>query len=130
MKEIGMVQVKLLEIKKLVLNNCDLSPSICEDFYDLLDDIRILNERVEEIVFADTHICLYAVMNKEGKYFRNKGYGGYGKSWVDGLKKARIYSHPGPAKAQITYWAKTFPEYGIPVLVELRVKEMNIIDAK
>jgi hypothetical protein len=69
-------------------------------------------------------VVLYAVRNKDGQYFRAKGYGGSGDTWVDSLKKARIYSKPGPARAQVTFFANNYPKYGIPELVELRVTEV------
>lgn len=71
-------------------------------------------------------LSLYAVRNRDGKWFRSKGYGGYGTSWVDDLKKARVYGKTGPARAQITYWANACPKFGIPDLVELRVTEMAV----
>lgn len=63
----------------------------------------------------------YAVKNKEGKFLRSKGYGGYGPSWVDDITKAKIYPKPGPARGQITWWASAYPEYGIPALIELYI---------
>jgi hypothetical protein len=73
-------------------------------------------------------MTLYAVRNKDGQYFHNKGFGGCGKTWVDGLTKARIYARPGPARAQVTYFAKTYPEYGVPKLVELHVTQVVEVD--
>jgi len=70
----------------------------------------------------------YAVRNKEGKFFRRKGFSGYGTNWVDGLDKATIYPKQGQAKSRITFFAKNYPEYGIPELVELRVTEMVVVE--
>ena len=72
-------------------------------------------------------MVLYAVRNRDGHYFRAKGYGGYGDTWVPDLKKARIYPRPGPARAQVTFFANHHPKYGIPELVELRVTEVVAI---
>lgn len=69
---------------------------------------------------------LYAIQNKSGQWFRSKGIDGYGKSWVDDLEKAKIYTKIGPARSQVTFWANNFPEYGIPKLIELQVS--NLID--
>ena len=68
-----------------------------------------------------TLLTLYAVRNRDGKYFHNKGYGGFGTSWADTLEGARIYSKPGPARAQVTYFSNTYPQFGVPGLVELHV---------
>jgi hypothetical protein len=73
-------------------------------------------------------MVLYAVRNRDGQYFRAKGYGGYGETWVDSLSKARIYPKPGPARGQVTYFATNHPTYGVPELVELRVTEVVALD--
>jgi len=64
-------------------------------------------------------ITFYAVRSKDGKYLRSKGYSGSGESWVDNLEKAKIWTKIGPANAQVTWWARTFPEYGIPDVIPL-----------
>lgn len=61
----------------------------------------------------------YVVRNKEGKYLRSKGYGGYGTSWVDDLKKAKVYNKRQGATGQITWWFSNFPDYGCPELIPL-----------
>jgi len=71
---------------------------------------------------------LYVVRNKEGKYLRSKGYGGYGKKWVDGIKTARIYTTIKPARAQVTFWSNTFPEYGVPDIVVLTMSETKVLN--
>lgn len=76
----------------------------------------------------DTFMVFYAIRNEEGRYFRAKGYGGYGKSWVDDLQKARIYSRPGPARAQITFFSEHYPQFGIPSLVLLHVTRYEILN--
>jgi hypothetical protein len=76
------------------------------------------------VMEPETKLVLYAVRNKDGEFFRAKGFGGHGETWVDSLKKARIYSKPGPARAQVTFFANRWPEYGVPELVELRVTEV------
>ena len=69
-------------------------------------------------------LVMYAVRNKDGQYFRAKGYGGYGETWVDALSKARIYPRPAQARSRVTYFAEHFPSFGVPELVELRVTEI------
>ena len=73
-------------------------------------------------------LTMYAVRNGQGGYFRNKGYGGYGETWMKGLDKARIYPRPGPARAIVTFFATSYPEFGVPELVELRVTEVIAVD--
>jgi len=69
-------------------------------------------------------LVLYAVRNRDGKYFHAKGYGHCGATWVDDIKKARIYPRPGPARARVTYFVTNYPQFGVPELVELRVTEV------
>jgi hypothetical protein len=64
---------------------------------------------------------LYVVRNQEGKYFRSKGFGGYGQSWVSDLASAKFYAKIGQAKSRCTYWYKTFPGYGCPDLIEIDI---------
>jgi hypothetical protein len=73
-------------------------------------------------------LVLYAVRNRDGQYFRAKGYGGGGATWVDDIKKARIYPKAGPARAQVTFFATKYPQYGVPDLVELHVTETVVAD--
>lgn len=77
---------------------------------------------------SEVLVKLYAVRNQEGKFFHSKGYGGYGKTWVDNIAQARIYARPGPARAQITYFATHYPQFGCPDLVELHVTEFVVIN--
>lgn len=71
---------------------------------------------------------LYVVRNKQGKYFRSKGYGGYGSNWVDELKKAKIYPKIGPARSQVTFWANNYPDYGTPEIVVLTVTTSRVLN--
>lgn len=72
-------------------------------------------------------LTLYAVKNREGKWFRRKGYGGYGETWVADFSKARIYSRIGPARATVTFFAGKWPEYGVPSLVALEIEMERVI---
>lgn len=84
---------------------------------------QLIQEEAEE-----TGLKMYAVRNKDGLWFRRKGYGGYGESWVPDLDSARIYTKPGGARSQITWWGKKYPEYGVPRLVVFSVAGVQIID--
>jgi hypothetical protein len=70
----------------------------------------------------------YAVRSQDGKWFRSKGMNGYGESWVEDITKAKIYLKPGPAKAQITFWSKNYPEFGIPDLVRITTGVCEFLD--
>jgi hypothetical protein len=88
----------------------------------------------------ETKLILYAVQNHEGKYFRAKGMNGYGDSWVDELKTAKIYPRIGPARSCVTFWNNLNIEqnknkadhnkviYPAPVIVELHVTTTVILD--
>lgn len=71
---------------------------------------------------------LFAIMNSADQFMRAKGFSGSGKSWVDGIKTARIYTSIGSAKAQITYWKKNFPDYECPKIVVLEATIKEILD--
>jgi hypothetical protein len=70
----------------------------------------------------------YAVKNKDGQWFRRKGYGGGGESWVDKLSQARIYTKPGGARAVASWYANRYPGYGVPNLVVFKAVFEEEID--
>lgn len=61
---------------------------------------------------------LYAVRNKQGKFFRALGMRGYGESWVETLEEAKFYAKIGQAKGRVTYFYKSDPSYGCPDILE------------
>lgn len=79
--------------------------------------------RVEEVP-----LNFYAVRSRDGKWLRAKGYGGSGESWVDDIHKAKIYGNPAPAKAQITFWARNYPQFGVPDLVRISTGRCEYLD--
>src|SRR4030043_1568 len=70
----------------------------------------------------------YAVRNKDGQWFRRKGYGGYGESWVDDNLQARIFNKPGSARSQITWWFNEYPSFGCPELVVFTASISEVIN--
>ena len=76
---------------------------------------------IEELTF-------YIVKSKDGKYFRAKGYSGYGQSWVDDIQSAKVYQKVGPARTQVTFWASEWPDYGVPDIIELTVTGSKVLD--
>jgi hypothetical protein len=71
---------------------------------------------------------LYVVRNQDGQFLRSKGYGGSGSKWVDDITKARIYPKIGTARAQVTWFANSYPEYGVPQLVRLTCTGVEVLD--
>ncbi len=73
---------------------------------------------------------VYIVRNQSGQFFRAKGYGGHGESWVDDIAKARIYTKIGPAKATVTFFARQYPQFGTPQILafELDVTKATVMD--
>lgn len=70
----------------------------------------------------------FAVRSKDGKWLRAKGYSGSGESWVTDISKAKIYGKIGPARAQVTFWSKHYPEYKIPEIVRFNVLTGEILN--
>ena len=73
-------------------------------------------------------LTFYIVKSKDGKYFRSKGYSGYGQSWVTDVKSAKVYQKIGPARSQVTFWASEYPKYGVPDIIELTVTGSRVLD--
>lgn len=82
-------------------------------------------------------LTLYVVQNHQGLYFRAKGYGGSGQSWVDDLEKAKIYTKISSARRVVGFWSnpKNFIRGGIvckpfstPTIIKLTVSNMEVID--
>ena len=71
---------------------------------------------------------VWAVRNRDNQWFRAKGYSGTGNSWVDNIKKARLYANKSGAIGRVTWWAKHYPEFGVPDLIELSMANMKVID--
>ena len=62
---------------------------------------------------------IYVVRNREGRFFRAKGFGGSGQSWVEDLGKARFYTKIGQAKSRVTFFSREYPQYGIRMFSSL-----------
>lgn len=105
-----------------------------EDYSD--EYVRISKDRYNELLEYEKQIKkhtnnqteLFVLTNNSGQFMRAKGYSGHGKSWVDGIKTAKIYTSIGPAKAQVTYWKKHFPEYECPKIVVLEATIKKVLD--
>ena len=86
------------------------------------------SDPVIEIPIELPPISIYAIRNKEGKWFRRKGYGGYGDSWVTDFTGARIFLKSGSARSVVTFWANQYPHYGVPDIVQMRCTSAVILD--
>lgn len=80
----------------------------------------------EEFIVKRTEtldLNFYTVRSQDGRWLRAKKHGynslDHGRSWTDDLTEAKIYSKPGPAKSQITFWANNYPTFGVPDLVQI-----------
>ena len=82
----------------------------------------------EKISFENVKLVLFAVRNKEGKWFRAKGQNGYGNSWVDEIKDAKIYTKIAQARSRVTFWANNYPDFGIPDLVKIISTKFEVIE--
>jgi len=71
---------------------------------------------------------LYAVRNKDGHWFRARGFSGSGESWVKEISGAKIYTKIGQARSRVTFFAKNYPAYGVPSIIRLKVGGMEVID--
>jgi len=77
----------------------------------------------------ENEILVYAVRNSNNEWFRAKGYGGYGKSWVSALDQAKIFTKISQARRTVTYFANNNPsKLPTPQLVEFKVLENKVID--
>jgi hypothetical protein len=73
-------------------------------------------------------LALFAVQNNQGQWFRAKGFGGHGNTWVDDFQKAKVYPKIGQARSRITFFATNYPTYPAPKLVKLVISEVMVID--
>lgn len=80
-----------------------------------------MNDELNELKF-------YAVRNREGQWFHRKGYSHYGETWAEDVEQARIYNKIGPARAQVTFFAKSWPSFGVPEIVVFKVSESYVIN--
>ncbi len=73
-------------------------------------------------------LCLYAIQSQDGKWFRRKGYGGSGESWVENFVQARVFSKIGAARSVLSWWANNYTQYGTPNLVILHIDRVEKVD--
>jgi hypothetical protein len=82
---------------------------------------------MESVEKLEIDIEFFAVRNKDGKYFRNAGFGGIG-NWNDDIKKAKIYPQIGGARGRVTWFAKYYPEFGVPDIIKITANQAVVIN--
>lgn len=75
-------------------------------------------------------ILRYAVRNKQGQWFRAKGYRGYGDSWTDDPGRARLYGSLGQARSRRTFFATRWPEFGAPDIMKIECEPVVVDDSE
>jgi len=80
----------------------------------------------------EVELNFYTVRSKDGKWLRAKKHGynslDTGKSWTDNITEARIYTTPRGAKGQVTFWARNYPQFGVPDLVQITTGKCLYLD--
>lgn len=73
----------------------------------------------QKVALAETvFLRFYMVVNDGGLFFRAKGYGGYGTTWVEEVNRGRVYNKIGPARACVTFFSKD-ASYNPPKIIEI-----------
>lgn len=70
----------------------------------------------------------YIVRNQEGKFFRAKGFNGYGDTWTADPTLAKVYQKIGQARSRVTFFANNYPEYGVPEILEMTAHSAVVLD--
>lgn len=72
-------------------------------------------------------LSFFAVRNGAGEFFRRKGYGGYGDSWVPKIEQARIYTKIGHARSIVTFFSAN-KGYEVPEIIEFEARPVRVVD--
>lgn len=72
---------------------------------------------------AEKSVVFYVIKNHEGKYRSS-----HWSEWSYELEKAKIYSKASSAQCRVTAWANQNPSKPIPVIVEMYVTVMKVVD--
>lgn len=100
--------------------------------YDHATVLQLL-QRLDAIK-SQSYLTFYAVQLPDGRFFKSKGFyynnsiGEHDRSWVDDIKKAKLYSKPGPAKSIVTFLNRRWPQLGALHIIELHVTTINVFD--
>lgn len=88
-----------------------------------------MGELTQEVTLPQPMV-FYLVRNREGKYFRAKGYGGYGDTWVADVTLAKVYQKISQARSRVTFFAKNWPDYGVPEILMITSPTATVLDQK
>lgn len=78
-------------------------------------------------MFICVKMEFFLVQNRDGKFFRSKGRSGAGLTWVESGKDAKIYTKISQARAVVTYFARHYPDYGVPRIIQIGVEHGEVI---
>lgn len=96
-----------------------------KEMSDLKKYIVKITESTPEV--EKLEIDFFAVRSKDGKYFRSVGFSGR-SNWVDDIKKAKIYPKISGARGRVTWFAKNYPEFGIPDIIKLTANQAVVLN--
>jgi hypothetical protein len=82
----------------------------------------------ESLTKSVSELELYVVMNSSGQFFRAKGYGGYGNTWISDIKKAKTYGKIGQARSRVTWFYNTYSQYPPPTILKLKVGSYEVLN--
>jgi len=74
------------------------------------------------------NLSVYAVRNKEGKFFKSKGSYDIYVNWVDDINKAKIFIKTGGARTLMTWFAEKHGIDNLPELLKLSVTGIEVMD--
>lgn len=126
-----MNQVELTTlISNFINNNTDLGK---DGKYDVTD-VSIFLKRLFEQLQKEKRVLMkfYVVQSHDGMFFRTRGFNAYmnesrhSTSWVNDISQAKIYTRPGPAKAQVTWWTKHHKKYAPYEVIECLVTDTMV----
>ena len=81
-----------------------------------------------ETKIISLNIEFFAVRNQDGQFFHGVGYGGSGKTWVDDIRKAKIYPKIGQARARVTWFKTHYPEYATADIIKIIADKAEILN--
>lgn len=73
-------------------------------------------------------LTFYVVRNLEGRYFRRKGYGGGGDTWVADIERARVYAKIGSARAVVSFFVSKYPQFGTPEILVMKAQLFEVLN--
>ncbi len=93
-------------------------------------DILELEAELAPFRARPTTLTVYAIRNADGEFFRAKGYGVDGSTWVAEPAKAKLYTLLSQARSRVSYFAIHYPALPPPVLIAFSAtaSETSVLD--